>query len=386
MSHSLLNSAPNFDAMFAFGLVLLALSASAVPLNGHPLNLQRARISSGYRRTLDGAYDKLTLWCVVHGRPLPHTLENNLQALNTLLVDHLQFLYDEKYGVSAGRHALLAVQTRMRSVRGRLTESWDSMRSWEMLAPVKLRTPMPYIVLQAMFAFAMVTGFNSTGRAARDWISFGVGLICSFDGLLRPCEWAQLSARKSLMPSSRLQHLVGRGLLTISNGKNRRIFGRIQIAMVDCERVIAWLTWLTAGMASHARLQPGGTATFRRLFKTCIQALGLEGLGLTPASLRAGGATWRFASGMDLGHLKWWGRWGSLGTLEHYVQEAAATMVVMELSDVTLQRLEAIRDSSSIFAAPPQRPWSAFFSRHTQRPVRQWTSTVLPKRSARQRQ
>ena len=137
MSHSLLNSAPNFDARFAFGWALLALSASAVPLNGHPLNLQRARISSGYRRTLDGAYDKLTLWCVVHGRPLPHTLENNLQALNTLLVDHLQFLYDEKYGVSAGRHALLAVQTRLRSLRGRLTEPWDSMRSWEMLAPKK---------------------------------------------------------------------------------------------------------------------------------------------------------------------------------------------------------------------------------------------------------
>ena len=49
MSHSLLNSAPNFDAMFAFGLALLALSVSAVPLNGHPLNLQRARILSGYR-------------------------------------------------------------------------------------------------------------------------------------------------------------------------------------------------------------------------------------------------------------------------------------------------------------------------------------------------
>ncbi len=157
------------------------------PLNGHPLNLQCARISSGHRRTLDGAYDKLTLWCVVQGRPLPHALGIDLQALYTLLVDHLQSLYDEKYGVSAGRHAHPAVQTHMRSVRSRLTRSWGSLRSWGMLAPEHSQTPTPYIVLQAVFAFAMVTGFNNAGRVARDWISFGVGLICSFDGLLRPC-------------------------------------------------------------------------------------------------------------------------------------------------------------------------------------------------------
>ncbi len=49
MSLSLLSNAPNVDAMYAFGLALLSLTVSAVPLNGYPLNLQRAWFSSGYR-------------------------------------------------------------------------------------------------------------------------------------------------------------------------------------------------------------------------------------------------------------------------------------------------------------------------------------------------
>ncbi len=75
-------------------------------------------------------------------------------------------------------------------------------------------------------------------------------------------------------------------------------------------------------MEGHCRLLPGGTSAFRRLFSLTIKALGLESLRLTPASLRAGGATSRFATGMQLGQLKWWGRWAGLHALEHYVQES----------------------------------------------------------------
>ena len=290
--------------LWFFWLASVFFQSFGTLLGGQSVNLQRARISDGYRRTLDKAFDKLSIWCVVHDRPLPQSLEGDHPGINALLVDHLQFLFDEQFGVSSGRHALLAVQTRMRSLRGHLTQAWDSMRAWEQLAPISLRVPIPVLVLEAMFIYAMLAGFSSMGNAARDWISFGLGLITSFDGLLRPGEWCALTARKVLMPSSRLQRLVGRGLLTISNGKNRRVFGRIQIAMVDSPRVMAWLSWLTHGMEPHQRLMPGGTAAFRRMFKRCVEALGLEDMRLSPASLRAGGATARFAAGMDLGQLK----------------------------------------------------------------------------------
>ena len=361
------------------------LCSTAVLLNRHNIDLQRDRLSVGYRRTLDVSFDRLELWCVLHSKPLPETIIAEEAAVNRLLVDHVQFLFDEQYGVSAGRHAVLAVQTRFRSLRGRLAEAWDSVRSWEQLAPIRLRTPIPDLVLEAMLAFAMITGCTSTGRAMRDWISFGVGLLTCFDGLLRPGEWSILTASKVLMPTSRLQRLVQRGLLTITNGKNRRVFGRIQLAKVDRPITLEWLSWLTSGMEGHCRLLPGGTSAFRRLFSLTIKALGLESLRLTPASLRARGATSRFATGMQLGQLKWWGRWASLNTLEHYAKESAATMVMMTLDPDVLDRLEAIVRASEVFLQPPSAKWQTFFSRASQRLPPRWTSPGSRKWSAKRR-
>ncbi len=358
------------------------LCSTAVLLNRRNIDLQRDRLSVGYRKTQDVSFDRLKLWCVLHSKPLPETIVAEESTVNRLLVDHVQFLYDEKYGVSAGRHAILAMQTRFRALRGRLREAWDSVRSWEQLAPIRLRTPIPDLVLEAMFAFAMITGFTSTGRAMRDWISFGVGLLTCFDGLLRPGEWAILTASKVMMPTSRLQRLVQRGLLTVTNGKNRRVFGRIQIAMVDRPTT---LSWLMSGMEGHCRLLPGGTSAFRRLFSLTIKALGLESLRLTPASLRAGGAASRFATGMQLGQLKWWGRWASLTTLEHYAQESAATMVMMTLESDVLDRLEAIVSAGKVFLQPPSAKWQTFFSRASQRLPPRWTSPGSRKWSARRK-
>ena len=361
------------------------LCATAVLLNRHSIDLQRDRLSVSYRKTLDISLDRLKMWCVLHSKPLPETVIAEEATVNRMLVDHVQFLHDEKYGVSAGRHAILAMQTRFRSLSGHLTEAWDSVKSWEQLAPVRLRTPIPDLVLEAMFVFAMFTGFTSTGRAMRDWISFAVGLLTCFDGLLRPGEWAILTASKVMLPTSRLQRLVQRGLLTVTNGKNRRVFGRIQIAMVDRPTTLSWLSWLTSGMEGHCRLLPGGTSAFRRLFSLTIKALGLESLRLTPASLRAGGATSRFATGMQLSQLKWWGRWASLGTLEHYVQESAATMVMMTLESEVLDRLEAIVSAGKVFLQPPSTKWQSFFSRASQRLPPRWTSPGSRKWSARRK-
>ena len=49
-----------------------------------------------------------------------------------------------------------------------------------------------------------------------------------------------------------------------------------------------------------------------------------DGVGLTWASLRAGGATHRYQCGMPMPELQWAGRWKSATTLEHYVQEWGA--------------------------------------------------------------
>ena len=115
--------------------------------------------------------------------------------MSDMLASHLQYLFDGSYGVSAGRQALLAVQLqlRFRQLRGQLTLAWDSVRSWEHIALIQMRVPMPWLVLDAMFCYALLRGFEAQGTLRRDLISFAVCLGLAFDALLRPGEVAILT-------------------------------------------------------------------------------------------------------------------------------------------------------------------------------------------------
>ena len=103
-----------------FWLFLQFPLACSVLLNRQGVDLQRDRVSASYRLALDRAYDRFTLWCIVHSHPVPESLKSDEESMNNMLSGYVQFLFDENYGVSAGRHAVLAVQTRFRHLRGRL--------------------------------------------------------------------------------------------------------------------------------------------------------------------------------------------------------------------------------------------------------------------------
>ena len=75
------------------------------------------------RRVLDEALSRLTTWCVVQGEEQPEMIRDNDLQMADLLVRHVQYLYENTFGVSAGRHVILAVQTKYRHLRGKLTKS-----------------------------------------------------------------------------------------------------------------------------------------------------------------------------------------------------------------------------------------------------------------------
>ena len=360
--------------------MLWVFLASFTDATNSPLvNLQEHRVTATYRDTLNKAFLRFRDWCCQHRGIVPEDFKRDPEQLNKLLIDHVQFLYEERLGVSAGRHAVLSIHHKFPLLRPFLRESWDSIKSWEQLAPVKLRTPMPPLVHSCMFIFSLLMGFQSTGPIARDWISFAVGLLCCFEGLLRPGEWCALRCGQVAVPAQRFHGLVKNAMLTVLNGKNRRVFGRIQIAMLDEGRGVDWLTWLVSGLDKKSRLFHGGTGKFRKLFAVAVKALRLESLGLTPASLRAGGATFLFVSGsLDIGRIQYRGRWASLSTLQHYLQEASAQLAMLQLSDPTVQRLLEFHDRGRFFDEPPSQPWSAFFSR----PPPGWMKANSSRRSA----
>ena len=70
---------------------------------------------------------------------------------------------------------------------------------------------------------------------------------------------------------------------------------------------------LVVGLKPHA---------FRRKFDAILAELGLESLGLTPASLRAGGATERHLQREPIADISWLLRHADIATTRHYIQSA----------------------------------------------------------------
>ncbi len=75
-----------------------------------------------------------------------------------------------------------------------------------------------------------------------------------------------------------------------------------------------------------------------------------------------------FLKGVEVERIRLAGRWRNTATLDHYIQEAAATMVLQQLPESTLVLAQQLQASGRAFRSPPVAPWPAFFARR-----RQWT-------------
>ena len=73
--------------------------------------------------------------------------------------------------------------------------------------------------------------------------------------------------------------------------------------------------------------------------------LGLPATRFTPAGLRAGGATYSYLNGSSVEQLLWRGRWETLTSLKHYVQESAATLALAQLTPEVARRLTSLAQS-----------------------------------------
>ena len=126
------------------------------------------------------------------------------------------------------------------------------------------------------------------------------------------------------------------------------------------------MEWLCVALPGKARLWPLSPQTMRKCLSTLVSDLGISSLNLTLSSLRTGGATALFMTGIPIDQLRFRGRWKSLDTLEHYIQEAIATTVMAKVSPTANVSISAMLAQQSLVQAPPRLPWWCFFSRKRQ--------------------
>ena len=286
----------------------------------------------------------------------------NSVLTNQLLVELVNEMHDNKVAICHARHVILAVQTCHRQLKGSLGRAWDCLRAWQLSVPTWSRIPMPLLILRSMFATALLFALD---EPTVHWYVFAVLLRLGHAGLLRPIELMKLTAEDIRLPQSQWEPQVA--VLRLVEPKNKSCLGRYQFTTINDPDLVLWLGWLTQGMIPHARLWPGSQPLFTKYFKRVLRRLGYERLGISPASLRPGGATAHFMQHQNIAALRIAGRWRAESSLEHYIQLVMSHLCVCSLTDTEHEYASDLAQATlAQWQRPPSKPWSAIFSRARQ--------------------
>jgi hypothetical protein len=120
-----------------------------------------------------------------------------------------------------------------------------------------------------------------------------------------------------------------------------------------CITTILWLAWWVNGLKKEDKLFPGGRYSLLKLFNSVLTTLHLSGMGFTLASFRTSGATFLSRPHGNLGKLQYHGRWCSLNSLQHYLQEAMSALLASQVPEQAKAILTALNNSTAGGMSPP---------------------------------
>ena len=335
-------------------------------------NLRETLHSEAYRDRLAGAWSALVSWFSANffGWSCEDILAN-LSCAILILCRYIQHIYGMGHKVTLGVETVLSVQNRFRAHRGHLCEVWDMIVSWKKELPLRLRTPLPEALVLAISRWALARGLGSSNSESCLWTRFGVGLRVAFYALLRPGELCTLTRLCVSLPQGclTLEGSSPRAVLVIIAPKNWRFAGRHQTAYLDDQATISWLAWMCEGLSDLSLVFPS-LHQMRRLLAIALDALHLQGLNICLASLRAGGATELFKKTHNLPIVQYAGRWASVRTLLHYIQEASSSQALLQLPLEARACVIWLRENMRMLDRTPRVPRAAIFDSTSFREVR----------------
>ena len=211
-------------------------------------------------------------------------------------------------------NALAALQFFL-PLRGKLSYSWELLKTWHRKEPPVRVMPMHPLLLLGMAAVIY----------DQDFLSVAAMMLVGFDCMLRSGEIYRLQVKDIIFSSDR-------AVLNLRDTKTSQLTGYKD--MVVCESSLAVTLLKSACKHRHPddTVLAVSPSKFRKLFLGAANHFKLSER-LTPYSLRRGGATWAFLQhgSMELVLLR--GRWQSTKTARIYLQDAVAGLSDMRLSD-----------------------------------------------------
>ena len=324
------------------------------------------RYSPAYRRRLLEAGAVLHKFLVDKKLSNQCLLEWSNRKLDSLLESFVSHMHNQKdrkkSSLMVAKHAVLFTQVLRPRARHQLKGTWSFLKAWEESVPSQLRAPLPIGMLIAMCCRARLTAAGAINASQREkWFAFGALLGAAFFGLLRPGEIFNLKKGDIGIPN---QLAFGRPCVTIQvrKPKNFRQLGHQQFVVITQPDVCNWLTWLHhVTEANDSPLWKSSGSEFRSLFKSCCLKLWGRAHPFVPASLRAGGATFKFDECADINRLRLEGRWSNVQSLEHYIQVAKAQQLAQHTDSKHLDRIMKLIEKGFFLLALPK-----FLSRELQ--------------------
>ena len=343
---------PIYCAICFFLALIFTCEGAVAPKAPRALNLQRDRLSLGYRRRLQVAVHMLESWANSNGFNLRGSIKS-VKLINELLVSYCQFCYDSGKAYWVALYAVLGIQTIARALKGQLRAAFDSLQTWKLSMPIHSRLPLRHEIVVALSHYSIMAALSlDTGRA-EVWLLFAGVLRLFFFGLLRPKEFLSLDRKDVRLPSAGAFRNLSSGVVIVRDPKNRAHSGRLQARLLRDPACVAWLSWVLALLPDSSRIWPYSCEVFIQLFQRALSFFELGATGFSLGSFRAGGATALLESGMAISQIKFCGGWSADKTLCSYLQEAESALTLIQLSASAAHRLEKALTALSHLELPP---------------------------------
>eukprot|EP00438_Fugacium_kawagutii_P009652 Skav215001 [mRNA] locus=scaffold508:1001281:1007076:- [translate_table: standard] len=222
-------------------------------------------------------------------------------------------------------YAITAVQDTYPQHRSLLGAAWQVDKKWQQVEPGHCRPVLSLPVLQAIICLGLLWNWPR-------WV--GISMI-GFCGMLHPSEFIGLCRRDLMLPSD--TGLAENALYVHLRFPKTARFARQQHVKICDPDVIRFVIDFFGPMPLDSKLFGASIYAYRSQWNAIMTRLGIPCTqverGITPGSLRGAGATLMYLQTENIPLICWRGRWARLRTLEFYLQEVAAQVLMHSLSD-----------------------------------------------------
>ena len=219
--------------------------------------------------------------------------------------------------------------------RTKLTAAWQIDKKWQHAEPGQCRPVISVPIVEAMCGVALAWG----------WPRFTALLLIGFLCMLHPSEYLCLTRGDVIFPSDAMS-ARRIAYIHVRNPKTAR-FARRQHCRLEDPSVLGLLEAQFECLPFDALLYPGTKNTFRSQWNAVLRCLGIpfrkDVQGVTPGVLRGSGATYLYLETEDLSKVAWRGRWARQKTVEFYLQEVAAQVILQRLPAVCRSKISDLR-------------------------------------------